>query len=126
MFYSITPLKASDFFQWSHLFSRYCHREQVGLTQSMLVSSWNQLFCKDDPVEALVVRNKAGVLIGFCHFQKISSPLISQSQGFLVEQYVDNPEPEEILLALHNEVTLRLCGSETTSQVPLSSCIAQG
>lgn len=105
MSFTVNALKPVDYEQWSELFRKYCLKRKFKLENHMLVDIWNQCASSDHPLKGIVVRNKAGVLVAFSHFQPVPLPFVGHASGYIADHYIDSVScRKQIAEIMHYEI----------------------
>lgn len=73
---------------WNELYIAYAAFYKVDQTQEMRDRVWGWIHDHEHEVEAFVVENDAGKLVGLTHFRPFASPLSARISGFLDDLYV--------------------------------------
>ena len=78
----------ADRAEWERLYAGYADFYQVEQTAEMRARVWGWIHDHEHEVEAFVVEDDSGKLVGLTHFRPFASPLSARISGFLDDLYV--------------------------------------
>lgn len=86
---TIAPPRAEDYPDWRRLYEGYATFYKMPMNDEIAQRVWSWLLDPHHVLEALLVRNGKGRVVGLAHFRAMPRPLSGTTAGFLDDLFVE-------------------------------------